>query len=64
MKEIPNKVYEKKHGYEWPNYHEDKRGICTKQGILCIKGKEDKANNRQGDKEDAYYAKNNGMVVK
>jgi hypothetical protein len=31
---------------------------------MCIKGKKDKTNNRQGDKEDSYYAKKKGMIEK
>ncbi|BBO15723.1 hypothetical protein BPIT_00150 [Candidatus Brocadia pituitae] len=64
LEKIRDKIYEEKCWYQQPDKDKNKGGVRAKESILHIKGKEDKADDRQGNKDDNYYAKKEGVIGK
>ena len=62
LEKMLDEIYEEKCGYQQPDKNENKRSVRTKESILYIKSKDDKTHDRQGNKDDNYYAKKNGVM--
>ncbi|KAB2832566.1 MAG: hypothetical protein F9K48_10235 [Candidatus Brocadia sp.] len=62
LEKVLDKIYKEKCRYQQPDKNENKGCVRAKESIICIKSKEDKTRDWQGNKDDYDCTKKEGLM--